>query len=533
MKEKTIAKKKPINCAIYTRVSTNDGMEQEFTSLDAQREAAESYIASQKSEGLVTFADHYDDAGFSGATTERPALQQLITDIKSGKVGCVVVYKVDRLSRSLLDFSKLLEFFDQSNVAFVSVTQHFNTNTSMGRLTLNILLSFAQFEREIISERTRDKMGAARRKGQWMGGRPALGYNLDKENHKIVINEAEAKIIRKMFALYIKERSLLSVAKILNKEGYRTKYYLRKGKPSGNIPFKATNMHLMLRNMLYMGKINYKGKQVFQGQHEAIVSEEIFNKVRDILNGNRREIKVIPKKNIGLLSQILRCKHCNSSMVYTYTNKPNYKYLYYVCLNAQKRGYENCPTKTIHSLKIEKQVIKCLREIASESSLKADTWEATPFVQQRAIMLELVKTIQFDAKSSMIWVTLNKTNKEYELKIDLETKFNYVPPKDVAIQKEPMLRQRLLLAYQIQDLLANGKAQDPRQIARWLNINHVRIYQVIGTLFLSPRIQEEIILSNNPALSTIPEYKINKLSQETDWKKQELFWQEICNKPTN
>jgi len=158
--------KKQLNCAIYTRVSTADGLEQDFTSLDSQRESAESYIASQKNEGWLIFPERYDDAGFTGANTDRPALQKLITDIKEKKIDCVVVYKVDRLSRSLLDFSKLLEFFDQNNVTFVSITQHFNTQNSMGRLTLNILLSFAQFEREIISERTRDKMGAAKKKGK-------------------------------------------------------------------------------------------------------------------------------------------------------------------------------------------------------------------------------------------------------------------------------------------------------------------------------------------------------------------------------
>lgn len=530
MKEKVIAEKKPIKCAIYTRVSTNDGMEQEFTSLDAQREAAESYIASQKSEGLIVLKDKYNDAGFSGATTERPALQQIITDIKSGKIGCVVVYKVDRLSRSLLDFVKLLNLFEQHTVAFISVTQHFNTNTSMGRLTLNILLSFAQFEREIISERTRDKMGAARKKGQWMGGRPALGYNLDKENHRIVINEAEAKVIREMFDLYIRERSLLSVAKILNRKGYRTKSYIRKGKPSGNIPLKATNIQLMLRNMLYMGKINYKKKQVFQGQHEAIITEEVFNKVQAILNGNRREIKVIPKKNTGLLSQILRCKHCNCSMAYSYTRKKAYKYLYYVCLSAQKRGYESCPTKTIHAMKIEKQVISCLREITTDKNLKAGAWEVLPFAQQRSIILALVKTIQFEAQSSKIWITLNKTDRVHEFKIDLETPLNYRPPIEETIKQEPKLRQHLILAYQIQELLSEGKAQDPKQVAKWLNISNVRIYQIVGMLFLSPRIQEEIIFSRDPILAMLPEYKINALVQEVDWEKQELAWKQIVSK---
>src|SRR3989338_1174915 len=252
MEEKV--KKTLIRCAIYTRKSTSEGLDQDFTSLDAQRESAENFIKSQRSEGWQILPSRYDDGGFTGANIDRPALKKLIDDIKDGQVDCVVVYKVDRLSRSLLDFVQLLEFFEKNNVAFVSVTQAFNTNTSMGRLTLNILLSFAQFEREIISERTRDKMAAARKKGKWLGGRPALGYNLDKENHKIVINEPEAKIIREMFDLYIKERSVLSVAKILNKKGYRTKSYIRKGKPSGNIPFKATNIQLILRNMLYIGK---------------------------------------------------------------------------------------------------------------------------------------------------------------------------------------------------------------------------------------------------------------------------------------
>jgi site-specific DNA recombinase len=524
------AEKKKINCAIYTRVSSSEGLEQEFTSLDNQRESAESYIQSQKSEGWMLLPERYDDGGYTGANTERPALQKLLTAIKDGNINCVVVYKVDRLSRSLLDFSRLLEFFEQNNVTFVSVTQAFNTNTSMGRLTLNILLSFAQFEREIISERTRDKMGAARKKGQWMGGRPALGYNLDKENHKIVINEAEAKVIREMFSLYIKERSLLSVAKILNEKGYRTKsYMLRKGKPSGNTPFKATNIQLTLRNMLYIGKINYKGKQVFQGQHKAIISEDTFNKAQAILNGNRREIKAIPRKNTGLLSQILRCKHCNSSMVYSYTKKKAYKYLYYFCLNAQKRGYADCPTKTIHALKIEKQVISCLREIATDKNLKPGAWEALPFAQQRSTILAIVKTIQFEAKSSRIWITLSKTGKSHEFKIDLETRVNHVPPIEETIKIEPKLRQHLILAYHIQELLSEGKAQDPKQIARWLNISNVRIYQILGMLFLSPRVQEEIIFSRNPILATTPEYKINELTQETDWKKQELVWKQLLN----
>src|SRR3989338_3433193 len=215
--------KKKIYCAIYTRKSTSEGLDQDFTSLDNQRESAESYINSQKNEGWIILPEKYDDGGYTGSNTDRPALQKLIADIKEGKINCVVVYKVDRLSRSLLDFVQLLELFEKHNVVFISVTQAFNTNSSMGRLTLNILLSFAQFEREIISERVKDKMGAARKKGKWLGGRTILGYDLDKVNRKLIINAKGAKIVREIFDLYLKERSFLRVAKLLNEKGYLTK----------------------------------------------------------------------------------------------------------------------------------------------------------------------------------------------------------------------------------------------------------------------------------------------------------------------
>ncbi len=528
MDNKPAETKKPIPCAIYTRVSTNDGMEQEFTSLDAQREAAESYIISQKSEGFFALTDRYDDAGFSGATTERPSLQKMIADIKAGKIGCVVVYKVDRLSRSLLDFSKLLEFFDQNNVAFISVTQHFNTNSSMGRLTLNILLSFAQFEREIISERTRDKMGAARKKGQWMGGRPALGYDLDKENHRIVVNQTEAKIIREMFDLYIKERSILAVTMALNKKGYRTKAYIRKGKPSGNIPFKATNIHIMLRNMIYMGKINYKGKQVFQGQHEAIISEEIFNQAQAILEQNRREQRTPPSKNTGLLSQIARCKHCNSSMSYTYSVKNGkWKYQYYFCLNAQKRGYENCPTKTVNALRFENQIMSCLRQIVDDKNIAQEAWENLPFEQQRKTILSVLKTAEYDAVNKKVFITLLNSSKTHEFDVDLETSLFRETPKDVAIQKEPKMRQSLLLAYQIKGLLKEGKAKDLKQIADWLNITHTKMYLLLNMVMLAPSIQEEILFSGDDIINRIPEYKMNEITREISWNKQKKMWQEL------
>ena len=205
--------KKTVRCAIYTRKSTEEGLEQEYSSLDAQRDAAEAYVASQKHEGWEVIPKSYDDGGFTGSNMERPALQRLLADIAAGEIDCVIVYKVDRLSRSLLDFTKIVETFDQHGVSFVSVTQQFNTSTSMGRLVLNVLLSFAQFEREMISERIRDKVAASRRRGKWSGGMPLLGYTV--ENTKLVVDEVEADRVRQIFSLYVEHRSLLPVVKEL------------------------------------------------------------------------------------------------------------------------------------------------------------------------------------------------------------------------------------------------------------------------------------------------------------------------------
>ncbi len=365
--------KKRIYCAIYTRKSTSEGLDQDFTTLDNQRESAENYINSQKNEGWIVLPEKYDDGGYTGANTERPALQKLIADIKEGRINCIVVYKVDRLSRSLLDFVKLLELFEKYNVVFVSVTQAFNTNNSMGRLTLNILLSFAQFEREIISERTKDKMGAARKKGKWLGGMPILGYDLDKVNHKLVVNEKEAKLIREVFDLYLKEKSLLSVAMILNDKGYRTKQFTSAmGKVFGGTKFKNTNVQLILKNVIYTGKVKYNG-ELYPGAHEAIMTDDIFDKTQDIL-ANNRVGRDNPKntRNTGLLNNILRCKACDSIMFHTYTAKGRHRYRYYVCMNAQKRGYKNCPTRSVNAQQIENAVVLSLIKIATDSELRRE-----------------------------------------------------------------------------------------------------------------------------------------------------------------
>lgn len=402
--------KKRIYCAIYTRKSTSEGLDQDFTSLDAQRESAESYIASQKSEGWVMLPTLYDDGGYTGANTDRPALQKLMADIKNGGIDCVVVYKVDRLSRSLLDFTHLLEFFEKHNVAFVSVTQAFNTNTSMGRLTLNILLSFAQFEREIISERTKDKMGAARKKGRWVGGIPILGYDLDRISHKLVINPKEAEIVRELFDIYIKEKSLLRTAVILNEKGYRRKTYAPpQGKIMGGQKFQTTTVQYIVKNITYTGKIKY-AVVMYPCLHEPIISEEIFQKAQEILANNRvRREKIGHSKNTALLSEILRCKACDKVMFHTYTMRGKYKYRYYVCQSVQKQGAGSCPSRSLNAQAIEDAAIDCLRKMPQEKLKDIMViWDVLfPQLKHEALK-RMVKEIRYDGTTGKLDIDLNK-----------------------------------------------------------------------------------------------------------------------------
>lgn len=269
-----------VRCAIYTRKSTEEGLDQDFNSLHAQRESAEAFIASQQHEGWLCLPEHYDDGGYSGGTMERPALQRLLTDIEAGKVDCVVVYKVDRLSRSLLDFARILEAFERHRVSFVSVTQQFNTATSMGRLVLNVLLSFAQFEREMISERTRDKIAATRRKGRWCGGRPILGYDVDRQGAKLVVNADEAAQVRAIFQLYLDDERLMPVVEELRRRGWRNKRWItRKGVQCGGGAFDKSSLWHLLTNVTYLGKVRYKD-EIHDGQHEAIVDAEVWQRVQ-------------------------------------------------------------------------------------------------------------------------------------------------------------------------------------------------------------------------------------------------------------
>jgi site-specific DNA recombinase len=268
--------KPKVRCAIYTRKSSEEGLERAFNSLHAQRAAGEAYIASQSAEGWLLVPDWYDDGGISGATLERPALTRLLADVEAGKIDVIVVYKIDRLSRSLSDFAKLIDLFDRYDVSFISITQQFSTTTSMGRLTLNILLSFAQFERELTAERIRDKFLASRKRGLWMGGRPPLGY--DVRNRKLVVNPAEAELVRLIFRRFLDLGSALLLIRELNAQGYRTKSWTtQNGTFREGRPFDKGTLYKLLRNRTYVGKAVHKGKS-YPGEHEPIIDRAIWDR---------------------------------------------------------------------------------------------------------------------------------------------------------------------------------------------------------------------------------------------------------------
>ncbi len=366
------AKTKQVRCAIYTRKSHEEGLDQEFNSLDAQRQAAESYIKSQVHEGWKALPDRYDDGGISGGTLNRPALNQLMEDIRDGNIDCVVVYKVDRLSRSLLDFAKLIDLFDECDVTFVSVTQQFNTTTSMGRLTLNILLSFAQFEREIIGERIRDKKLATARQGKYIGGQPKMG--LDIVDRKYIVNDKEAKIVRRMFNLSLKLQSCRKVAEAMNAEGiFMKKYRTKTGKDMGGQQWRTRTVYDLLTDKKYIGKIEHKGV-AYDGEHDAIVDETIFEKVADVLRSNKVVTHKHQSKRFALLRRMLRCGECGSLVQPVWTKNHGREYHYYVCSRRIKTGYAKCELPTLPAGEIESMVVDQLRSIFQNPEVVARTF---------------------------------------------------------------------------------------------------------------------------------------------------------------
>ena len=381
--------KKPVvrklRCAVYTRKSTEEGLEQEFNSLDAQRESCESYVASQKAEGWLLVPDRYDDGGFSGGTLERPALRRLLSDIEAGRVDIVVVYKIDRLSRSLMDFAKLVEVFDRKSVTFVSVTQSFNTKTSMGKLTLNILFSFAQFEREVIGERIRDKFAASRKKGMWMGGWAPLGYDI--RDRKLVINNTEAATVRRIFERFAKCGSATTVTRELATDNFVNKYgqSLDKGR-----------IYKLLNNRTYIGNTVHKGT-AYPGEHEAIISKALWDKVHAVLAQSSRTRAGKARAQTPALLKGLIFDKAGRAMSPTHTRRGQKLYRYYVSQAVIKGGLNSCPMNRVPAAEIERAVIDQLRILLRSPEIVVATWRAARKEIAKIAETEVRETLdQFD-----------------------------------------------------------------------------------------------------------------------------------------
>lgn len=353
-----------IRCAVYTRKSSEEGLDMDFNSLDAQRESCEAYITSQRAEGWTPVPDRYDDGGFSGGTLERPALKRLLTDVKARRIDVIVVYKIDRLSRSMLDFLNLVELFESHGVTFVSVTQSFNTKDAMGRMALNILVTFAQFERELIGERIRDKVAASRKRGKWMGGWTPLGYEV--RDRKLLIHEPDAERVRAIFWRFVQLKSATRLARELVAANERNRY--------GHLLDKGV-LYKILNNRVYLGEAVHKGAS-YPGEHESIIDRKLWDQVHAIL-------KVSPRKRAGnaraqtpaLLKGLLFGPD-GAAMSPTHTRKSGRLYRYYISQTAMKQGRSDCPVKLVPAAELERIITDQVRLLLQTPEIIVQTWRA-------------------------------------------------------------------------------------------------------------------------------------------------------------
>ncbi len=352
---------KILRCAVYTRKSTEDGLEQEFNSLDAQYEACAAYALSQRHEGWSLLSDRYDDGGFSGGNMQRPSMKRLLDDVAAGKVDIILVYKIDRLTRSLADFAKIVEVLDKAGASFVSITQSFNTTTSMGRLTLNILLSFAQFEREVTGERIRDKIAASKRKGMWMGGPVPLGYDID--TRKLVVNLVEANLVRHIYRRYLESTSVVKLAEELNRQGYRTKLQQRTSGPHrGGCIFRRGTLYHLLANRIYLGQIVHKGEK-FEGEHSAIIDADLWRAVQEKLQANASGTSKRLRSQQPSLLVGLAFDGEGRAMTPSHATKRGRRYRYYVTRSDQ---LDDAPAWRVSAHDLERLVCHRLSELLTD-----------------------------------------------------------------------------------------------------------------------------------------------------------------------
>ena len=542
---------KKFRCAIYTRKSTEEGLEQDFNSLDAQREACEAYIKSQQHEGWILIEKQYNDGGFSGGNLDRPALKELFNDIKNDRIDIVVVYKVDRLTRSLLDFAKIVELFDAHSASFVSVTQNFNTTTSMGRLTLNILLSFAQFEREVTGERIRDKIAASKKKGMWMGGRVPIGY--ERKDKKLIIETSGAAKVKKIFEKYIELKSVPKLKTYLACENIRT----NTGKN-----FDKGQLYHILQNKTYTGKIVHKNN-VYEGEHAAIIEENLFNLAQDLLQANKvDESRKHNASNSLLAGKIYDDK--NNRMTPSYSKTRNKKYRYYVSQPILK--FDKTKAGSVSKLPAEETEKFVTDEIRSYffDTKQIQNYIAELSVLEQNRILEAVKSGKFDnyalVRSVLEKLTVSREWTEMILSKSRIKKFLYdlngnvqdmrgdkeqaedylIIKREIRIKtgtskgcntliirndkaELPYINEALIKAivksFYWHKLLLEGKVKNTKDIQKLENLkDNSYIKQVLNLRFLSPRIIEAILNGTQPRELTVTKlFNIKTLN----WKEQE------------
>ena len=495
---------KPVRCAIYTRKSTEHGLELEFNSLDAQRDACEAYIKSQASQGWKALPQHYDDPAYSGGNLDRPALQQLLKDIDAGRVDVIVVYKIDRLTRSLADFAKLVEAFDAKSISFVAVTQQFNTTTSMGRLTLNVLLSFAQFERELSSERVRDKVAASRRKGKWTGGTVPLGY--DAKHKKLVINKAEAETVRYVFQRYLELQSFGKLVEDLDRRGIVTKRRDTKvRKYNGGIPFTYGPLAYFLKNRLYIGETGHKDKW-FPGEHAAIVDKKTFEQVQQLLASKSAGRKAHRTASEALLMGKLYDDRGNR-MSPSFSAKNGIRYRFYIS-SALLRGQKAQAGSVgrVSATEIESAVLATLQPHQEQAAFENEP-DRIKMVERVVVSRDqLMMTIagsggasDVDGTTADIRIAWSTKAKDSGAAVESDG-----PPESASNEG---LIQSVVRAHVWEQSLRDRVYESVEMLAEAIRLHPKVVRQALRLAFLSPDVTSAILESRRPAalsLAQIP-----------------------------
>ena len=545
-------------CAIYTRKSTEEGLDQDYNSLEAQHDACAAYIKSQAGEGWTVIKKPYDDGGLSGATMERPALQQLLADIDAGKVDVVVVYKVDRLTRSLSDFAKMVDQFDQHGVSFVSVTQQFNTTNSMGRLTLNVLLSFAQFEREVTAERIRDKIAASKKKGLWMGGVVPLGY--DVVDRKLVINDEEAKTVRTLFDLYQRLGTVDAVKQEADRLSLRTKARKpNKGNRGGHQPFRPGHLYKLLGNRMYIGDIVHKGIG-YPGEHKPIIDRDSWDSVQEKLSAKASPRRHRTNTKSPCLLMGLLYDEEGDRLSPSYCIKKGRRYRYYITRNPESRTGWRLPSKIVDSAVLdgiaafltEKQrlIAELLPEEIPARQIKPTLHRATQLGtqirtndpnHQRSFLLESIDRIE--VTQNRIRITLNMATLRHRLGVDqyrndaespanaltidipitlkrrgVETRLVIEGKSGPAPSADPALINAVRLGAIWFDDMRTGRAASVGDLAKRHRVHQGDVSRILPLAFLAPDIVEAILDGRHPVELTAA--RLKRIRLPLDWSEQ-------------